>query len=323
MQQSCNYQYTINEWLQWLTDDRCISVQVAEQAGLRFSDRGVKIPIRDEHGKVIFNKYRRAPWTHDGPKYSYEKGARAYLYGADLIRDVDTVYITEGEFDALVLRSIGYYAVTSTGGASTFSPEWATLLSGKTVVLCYDADAAGVKGALRVVDILKKAHIAFVPWGYGKDITDVVRAGQEDKLDFALKNAVAITNEWKKAIDILKTERVRFIQQYITSPAVVDMYIDGVYSRIQEDKPIRRSSVSKDTDKIVQANSYPIRKLLKVNGSGFAQCISGCKDKTWSMKVYKDNHAYAFCCGKRHDAISIYRLQHPDATFSQTLDALV
>lgn len=290
---------------------------------MRFSDRGLTIPIRDEHGKIIFNKYRRAPWVTDGPKYVYEKGSTAYLYGAELIRDIDTVYITEGELDTLALRTLGYYAVTSTGGASTFSPDWCGLLKNKNVVLCYDSDAAGVKGALRVLDILKNARIALPPISYGKDITDIVKNGGEDKLRVSLSRSLQVTNEWKKTIEVFKTERVRFIQEYVISPKLIDMYIDGVYARIQEDKPIRRTSLPKNTDEIVRANSYPIQNLVKTNGAGFAQCINGCKDKTWSMKVYKDNHAYAFCCGKRHDAISIYRTLNPNASFQDALKALI
>jgi len=314
--------FTIEQWLTWLTDERCIDVRVAEMHGIRFSDRGMTIPIRDEKGNLLFNKYRRAPWVHTGPKYLYEKGATAQLFGLQHIKDVDTVHITEGECDAMVLQSLGYYAISSTGGASTFLPSWKEVLAHKKVILCYDADAAGVKGALRVVDILGSAHVVFLPHKWGKDVTDIVRANQIDELKKVLTCTVCVTNNWRESLEALKRERTLYIQNYLRSPVTVDLYIDAVYARIEEDKPMAKRTVRNDGDKIGSANSYPIKKLVKVNGMGFAQCVSGCKDKTWSMKVYKDNHAYAFCCGKRHDAISIYRTLNPTATFVETLEKL-
>ena len=329
MQPTCNTQsvdnrsFTTEQWMNWLVSKRHISEHVAEMNGIRFSDRGMTIPICDEKGKHVFNKYRRAPWLHSGPKYLYEKGSSARLFGAHIIRDVDTVYITEGECDAMAMQSLGFYAVSSTGGASTFLPEWKELLKAKRVVLCYDSDAAGAKGALRVVDILGSAHIVFLPHKYGKDITDMLQARQGKELLTCLERTVDITNDWRKSLEVLKSERTRYIQEYLRSPSTVDMYIDLVYARIEEDKPVRRTArPAANEDKIARANSYPLRKLVKVNSMGFAQCVSGCKDTTWSMKVYKDNHAYSFCCGKRHDAISIYRALNPTATFAETLEKL-
>lgn len=321
-----NLPFTTDQWLAWLVDTRHISLHVAQLAQIRFSPRGMTIPIFDEHGKHIFNKYRRAPWVTEGPKYSYEYGASAYLYGAHLIRDVGLVHIAEGECDALVLQSMGYYAVSSTGGASTFSPAWSELLKNKKVVLCYDADAAGVRGAVRVVDILGSANVAILPYGHGKDVTEIVHDGIESEtlLREALANPIPLTNKWVQSLETLKTERTRYIQQYRISPIVLDMYIDAVHARIQEDKPVRRRArTESDDDDIARANSFPIQNLVKVSKAGFAHCIGGCKDKTASMKVYKDNHAYSFCCGKRHDAISIYRALNSSATFADTLKALI
>ncbi len=327
MQQTCNTlnvdnSFTIEEWVEWLTKERCISESVAKMNGVRFSDRGMTIPIRDEKGNLLFNKYRRAPWVHSGPKYLYDKGSKAYLFGAEFIRDISTVYITEGECDAMAMQSLGYYTVSSTGGATTFLPAWKEILQGKKVVLCYDSDIAGVKGAIRTLDILGSAYLAILPNKFGKDVTDILRASQEQELRNVLSRSVLISNDWRKTLEILKSERTRHIQQYLRSPSTVDLYIDTVHARIEEDKPVVRKTVRNDCDKISIANSYPIKKLVKVNGFGFAQCVSGCKDTDWSMKVYKDNHAYAFCCGKRHDAISIYRTLNTNATFAETLEKL-
>ena len=57
------------------------------------------------------------------------------------------LWICEGEPDTLCALSIGLNAVTQTAGCGTWRDEFSLAMSGRDVVICYDADAAGVKGA--------------------------------------------------------------------------------------------------------------------------------------------------------------------------------
>ncbi len=57
-----------------------------------------------------------------------------------------------------------------------------------------------------------------------------------------------------------------------------------------------------DSD-IARAREYPIRELVKVRMNA-AKCLWH-DEKTASMHVYPDNHAYCFGCQKRADAIDI------------------
>jgi len=313
--------FTTEQWLEWIRENRCIALKVANDAGIRFSARGVTIPVYTPDGAFAFNKFRRPPWVNDGPKYSYEFGAKAHLYGAHLIKDEPVVVVCEGELDALVLRSYGYVAVSSTGGAGTFSPDWSSLFSGKKVVLLYDNDSAGAKGALRVVDILGGAYVAILPDKYGKDITDVVRSGNVQEVIECINRALYITNDWKNTLELLKRERVVYIQKYVISPSVLDLYIDAAHVYCEFTKKPTRKIDAKYKDKITHANAYPIEQLVKVNKLGFAKCVNGCKDKTPSMKVFKDNHVWSFCCGKRNDAIGIYRALN-EVSFNEAVEWL-
>ncbi|MEX1115549.1 MAG: CHC2 zinc finger domain-containing protein [Akkermansiaceae bacterium] len=82
--------------------------------------------------------------------------------------EVETVYLTEGESDALALIETGIEAdgtaacVASPG--TSFSREWAPLFSGKRVVLCFDTDEPGRKATADVAAILKGHARKILTW---------------------------------------------------------------------------------------------------------------------------------------------------------------
>src|SRR3990167_10788115 len=134
--------------LQWLRE-RGLSQTVID--GLIWRNDGwIGIPILKEDGTTVM-KYRRDP-AKDGtdiPKYKNPHGQGSTLYGHETLPSSDTVYLCEGEFDALRLRSDGLVAVSSTIGANGWKIQWNRLFSGKTVYIVYDADEAGQKGAAK------------------------------------------------------------------------------------------------------------------------------------------------------------------------------
>src|SRR5712691_10056738 len=66
----------------------------------------------------------------DSPKMLASPGAKAELYGwEDVLYKPEEIVICEGEFDRLALKAQGFRAVTSTGGARVFRPEWAQELA--------------------------------------------------------------------------------------------------------------------------------------------------------------------------------------------------
>ncbi len=115
---------------------RTLNFDTLSKFGVAWNGQSITIPVVDENGKKLFNKYRRDPRAEDGPKYRYDAGAKAALFGAQYIEGHDTIIVCEGEFDALAVYSHGFIAVSSTGGAGTFLPEWAKMLEGKKVVIC-------------------------------------------------------------------------------------------------------------------------------------------------------------------------------------------
>lgn len=145
---------------------RGLSAEVIEQAGIGWdSDRqAYTLPVKDGKGQLVGLRLYR-PDAHDGaPKYQSWPGTKAELYPAWLLPPgTEEAVVCEGEFDALLLRSQGFEAITGTAGAGTFRPEWATWLRERGVkqaVVCYDADVAGRQGARKAAALLHEAGLS-------------------------------------------------------------------------------------------------------------------------------------------------------------------
>lgn len=160
----------------WLTAERGLSEIVIAQAKLGWDGECLVIPIDTPNGSWLFAKRRQSPDSgRAGPRYLYPKGAKAALFGARLLEGAQEAIICEGELDALILRSKGFTAVSSTGGAGTFSDEWAKLFANiPRVFVIYDLDDAGRNGARNVAKLIPHARIVELPAELGEhgDTTD-------------------------------------------------------------------------------------------------------------------------------------------------------
>lgn len=164
----------------WLVAERGISESVVADARIGWDGKHITIPIFDENGKLLFVKRRQHQKNGQGPKYLNQKGAKATIFGAERLEGVDAVVICEGELDALLLRSKGMAAVSSTGGAKTFPKEWTEHFADiPNVFIIYDNDDAGRDGARKVGEMIPHARIAVLPSevGNGGDVTDFFKLG--------------------------------------------------------------------------------------------------------------------------------------------------
>lgn len=174
----------------------------------------ITIPIRDQEGNFSFFKLRRDPEVqNESEKYMfYPTGSSATLYGWKMLHgNTDMVVICEGEFDSILLSSMGIPTITSTAGAGTFKEEWVKNLKDlKKVYICFDRDNAGEKGTERLISLLEKhlpsssIYKITLPGRMteGKDITDYVTKynGNPDELIYECSKQVA----GKEAIDTSK-----------------------------------------------------------------------------------------------------------------------
>src|SRR5207244_10022083 len=144
----------------------------------------ITMPIFNSDDELAFFKQARDPEDKsDSPKMIAWPKGHLELYGWENLKDNPSqIIICEGEFDRLVLEANGFKAVTSTGGARAFKKEWAKAFETiSSVYICFDNDAAGRNGALRVGQIIPHAKIVELPAevGDGGDVTDFfVRLGR-------------------------------------------------------------------------------------------------------------------------------------------------
>ena len=134
----------------------------------RFRDR-IIFPILDVNKAVIgfggrvlddsLPKYLNSPET---PVYNKSRSLYGLYSARDKCRAANTVFIVEGYLDLISLHQHGIEnSVASLGTALT--PEHVRLLTryASRIILVYDSDEAGIRSALRCVDIFWKEHVDF------------------------------------------------------------------------------------------------------------------------------------------------------------------
>lgn len=165
------------EWLRkrGLSDDTIAAFQLGER--IDNNKAFVVLPyLRD--GALINAKTRD---IDDKRNMRQEAGAEPCLFGWHLI-DPKTrrIAITEGEFDAMVLHQVGIPAVSVNAGAGNhqwIDSDWERLERFDEILLCFDADVPGQKGAVEVAQRLGIERCAIVTFGAHKDANDALLAG--------------------------------------------------------------------------------------------------------------------------------------------------
>ena len=319
----------IKEWLL----ARGISQKVIFESNIKWNGYKISIPVYDINRKLLFHKYRRNPFVQntDEPKYSYDRGAVSSLYNIQKPINPGPIFVVEGELDSLVLESFGINAVSSTGGSGTFKEEWADLLNSlpNDIYICYDRDMAGVKGALRVQQMIPRAKIVFFPFTLkGKDVTDfflqykmvdfmnIVKEAESwylskdpEEIPKTKKEIDEIIKKYKEEMEELQERKSRLNNQNRFTDHIDVMY-ETLEKRVESWKSIRKKD--KDTPKlegtdVMKAKQVPITNYLKFNSNGFAKCIFH-NDDTPSLKYYKkSNMVHCFACQAHEDVIGVYK----------------
>lgn len=313
--------------IQWFKE-RGITEGILEVAGIDYERNKIVIPIVDSKGDLLFNKYRRDPRVFSGPKYQYDKGGTEKLYGLHFIDRSDKVIICEGELDVLLLAARGFSAVSTTGGAGSFKPEWVNDLLGKEVFICYDNDEAGIKGAFKVQELIPWAKIVWLTDFVkdGGDITDYFNSGEtpanlrglmikalrykipkkitgSSKAD--IKRQIA---EYRNYIDEVIMPEARKLRGDMKSDKHLQFYIELWLQRIREAEALLKRGLRvtpQDTTKLLEAKTRPISDYIDFNRRGFAKCIWH-PENTPSMYYYSQtNKVKCFGCDKMGDVLDV------------------
>jgi AAA domain/Toprim-like len=145
----------------------------------------------DEQGKVLHETVRylpkkfeqRRPDGHGGWIWNL-KNTRLVLFNLPEVLQADTVYLNEGEKDALTAKALGVCGTTAAMGAKApWLKEYSETLRSKNVVVIADNDFEGLKRARRVARelhlIANSVKVITMP-GDAKDLTEVVEKWRGD-----------------------------------------------------------------------------------------------------------------------------------------------
>lgn len=328
----------IKEWL----NARALSDSTIEKFGLYWNSHEIVIPVFDIDGKLIFNKYRRDPRIKEPsgiPKYRYDKGSEVALFNIQTLKGAnpeEPIFIVEGEFDAMVLEDKGYKAVTSTGGAMSFQEEWVGLLGNlNKVIICFDNDEAGIRGMIRLKQMIPAANLLFITDAITKDVTDFITAwGIQDFIDLPVYNGsvpsdiegevkpsavIKKVKEFGRACDEIREEdrKLTALGKYNKHLVLLEVHLKNRYEFYNKYSKELEARPKVQNDKVAQAKTRSIRSLISFNHAGYAPCIWH-GEKTASMFYNKEtskfpNTVKCFGCGAFGDAIDVVmKLQNVD-----------
>ena len=313
----------IRQWLnaRGVTDETIATYEIG------WNGTHVVLPVHDAEGRVLFNKYRRDPDLTEGAKYLYDAGSKSSLYGLKTLAPTGVVFIVEGEMDALHLISKGVQAVSSTGGAGSWSDTFTAALSGRDCLVCYDFDDAGIKGAFNVAALVPQSATVWLPKEVGEhgDITDFfVKLGKTvddflnlPRLSYAFppdlkadplslkERAVKTKEEIERAMEYARNERGAYRSdrhiQYVIQRLV--LHLDTI--KRTGDRKVAR--VAMDADRITRARAVPMTNFIEFNRQKYAKCIWH-QDSKPSMFYYeKMNKVHCFGCNANGDTIDVVR----------------
>lgn len=201
----------VKEWLngRGLTDETIAAFRVGEQ--VRDGKTTAVFPyLRD--GELVNAKYRNVA---DKKDMRQEAGAEPCLFGWHLIDPkCRRVAITEGEIDAMTLHQMGVPALSVNQGAGNhqwIESDWQRLDRFSEILVCFDADEAGQKGAREIVRRLGGERCKVVSFG-AKDANDWLMAGAEAAdFDECIHNAKTLDpEELRRASDFIQAAKALF-----------------------------------------------------------------------------------------------------------------
>lgn len=143
----------------------------------RDSRYGIGVRNNNEEMQLVFRINENHIKRHKGEQFG-DAECKIYPNIAD-INPTGTLLICEGEKDAVSAECYGFPAITFTSGANGIPKDMSALDAFKSIVICYDADESGRKGALALAKKLYRQNIIIkiLELGDEMDLTDYFVAG--------------------------------------------------------------------------------------------------------------------------------------------------
>lgn len=160
-------------------EKRDISKTTIDYVGVKENNNCVVFEYRNELGEHLANKYRKTKKS-EGPKMWFEKGTNVNtLFNMDKINISDPLLITEGEFDCLSAIESGFKNAVSIPSGVNGTNEWITsnwtfIEQFEEIIIWFDNDEAGIKGAREVFNRLPNSSVKIVRCEVANDINELL-----------------------------------------------------------------------------------------------------------------------------------------------------
>lgn len=160
-------------------EKRNISKATIDYVGVKENNNCVVFEYRNELGEHLANKYRKTKKS-EGPKMWFEKGTNVNtLFNMDKINISDPLLITEGEFDCLSAIESGFKNAVSIPSGVNSTNEWITsnwtfIEQFEEIIIWFDNDEAGIKGAREVFNRLPNSSVKIVRCEITNDINELL-----------------------------------------------------------------------------------------------------------------------------------------------------
>ncbi len=145
---------------------------------------------RIKNGLIVEVKYRSVKEK----KFTRMKGTRTTeLFNAETIDPLESLYVVEGEIDALTLEAAGYHAVSIPNATAAITPEMrAAITMADSVILAGDSDAVGKEVMIKL-------------WNELQDRTYMLHwpTGMKDANETLMSYAKGSVPEFRKIVDTL------------------------------------------------------------------------------------------------------------------------
>lgn len=160
-------------------EKRNISKNTIDYVGVKENNNCVVFEYRNELGEHLANKYRKTKKS-EGPKMWFEKGTNVNtLFNMDKINISEPLLITEGEFDCLSAIESGFKNAVSIPSGVNGTNEWITsnwtfIEQFEEIIIWFDNDEAGIKGAREVFNRLPNNSVKIVRCEVSNDINELL-----------------------------------------------------------------------------------------------------------------------------------------------------
>lgn len=170
-----------SQFRNYLHQERGLTTNILRQFRIGCDEYRITIPIFDPAGQPT-NIRRYRPHASKSPKMVSHRAGDGHprLYPVSSLLTPGSIILCEGEWDALLLIQKGFNAITTTGGAGAWKPEWSQALAGRHVIIIFDVndkervgDIAAEQRAQELLGYDCTVQIVKLPLdNVGGDITD-------------------------------------------------------------------------------------------------------------------------------------------------------